>query len=153
MKSLVKLIVFVAVVAFLFKEGIPWVQRQRSSGSNPGSSSSQAADDSCVSAAEAAAETWGSGVGKFANPPYDINGWESFRSRVETQARNAERNCFCGTESCTAAKTAANDLRSLVNEMDSSIRSGMPPPSDLVQRQESIDNGVNSARELLKQGK
>ena len=43
-----------------------------------------------------------------------------------------------------------SDLRSLVSEMDSSLRSGSPPPSDLVQRQEAIDNAVNTARDQAK---
>jgi hypothetical protein len=153
MRSLVKLIIAVAVLAFLWKEGIPWWQKNHGSGGSSSSSASTSPGESCVSAAEAAAETWGSGIGKFANPPYDISGWDEFRSKVENQARSAERDCMCGSESCNAAKSSLNDLRSLVNELDGSIRSGMPPPSDLVQRQESIDNGVERARELVKQGK
>ena len=45
------------------------------------------------------------------------------------------------------------DLRSLVAEMDSSLRGGLPPPSDLVQRQEAIDNAISSAHDLAQQGK
>lgn len=71
MKTLVKLVVVIAVVAVIWKEGIPrWQQRQQ-----PGSTASAAAsgvEDSCVPAAESAAEMWGSGVGRFANPPYEF---------------------------------------------------------------------------------
>jgi hypothetical protein len=151
MKSLIKLVIAIAVIAFLWKQFGQKIQGSGGGSSTAGSSSSVEA--SCVSAAEAAGETWGSGVGKFANPPYDTTNWDDFRSRVEQQARSAEGKCLCSSESCNAAKTAMNDLRSLVNEMDSSIRSGNPPPSDLVQRQEMIDNGINQARDLVKQGK
>lgn len=150
MKSLIKLIVVVAVVAFLWKEGIPWWNRQHTSGST---ATSTAADDSCIVAAESASEMWGSGVGRFANPPYDMNAWSDFKSGVEQRARSAEGKCLCAAESCTTAKAALNDLRALANDLDTSIRSGLPPPSDLVQRQEAIDNGISSARELVKQGK
>ena len=149
MKSLLKLIVAVAVLAFLWKQVLPKLQSKTSASS----SSSATVDDSCVAAAADAAETWGNGIGKFTNPGADMAAWNDFRSNVESRARSAEGKCLCAAESCTTAKAALNDLRSLANEMDQSLRSGSPPPSDLVQRQESIDNGINSARELVKQGK
>jgi hypothetical protein len=149
-KTLVKLAIAVAVVILIWKKGIPWWnERQASSAATV----SSAPGDACVAAAAAADDTWGSGVGHFANPPYDLAGWDEFRSRVEVQARRAEEKCLCADSSCTTAKRAMSDLRSLVNEMDSSLRSGSPPPSDLVQRQEAIDNAINSARDLAKQGK
>ncbi len=148
-KGLVQLIVVIAIVFFIWKKGVPWYEHRHAASS----ASSSAPDDSCVAAAEAAGEMWGSGVGHFANPPYDLTAWSDFRSGVEQRARSAEGKCLCAAESCTAAKTAMNDLRALANDMDSSLRSGSPPPSDLVQRQESIDNGINSARDLVKQGK
>jgi hypothetical protein len=148
-RSLVKLIVVIAVAAFIWKEGIPWWSRQHAASSATATSS----DDSCITATEAASEAWGNGIGHFANPPYDLAAWDEFRSGVEHRARDAESKCSCAAESCTTAKTALNDLRALANDLDSAIRNGSPPPSDLVQRQEAIDNGVNSARELVKQGK
>ncbi|HEY8182970.1 MAG TPA: hypothetical protein VII32_12065, partial [Thermoanaerobaculia bacterium] len=98
----------------------------------------------------AAGDTWGSGVGRFANPPYDAAAWDDFRSRIEKQARQAQEKCLCGDAACNTAKGAMSDLRSLVNEMDSALRSGSPPPSDLVQRQEAIDNAINAARDAAK---
>lgn len=150
MRSLVKLIVAVAVLAFIWKEAIPWWNRQHAASS---ASASSASDDSCITSAEAATGAWGSGIGRFANPPYDLAAWDEFRSGVENHARDAESKCSCAAQSCTTAKAALNDLRALANDLDSSIRSGSPPPSDLVQRQEAIDNGINSARELVRQGK
>jgi hypothetical protein len=100
------------------------------------------ATESCTAAARAAADTWGSGVGHFANPPYDTGAWDEFRSRVEDQARRAQEKCLCGEASCTSNRSAMSELRSLVAEMDTSLRSGSPPPSDLVQRQEAIDNAI-----------
>jgi len=108
------------------------------------------AAQSCTSEASAAADAWGSGVGRFANPPYDTSAWDGFRSDIESRARRAEEKCICSETACTTARNAMADLRSLMNEMDQSLRSGSPPPSDLVQRQEAIDNAVNSARDQAK---
>jgi hypothetical protein len=72
---------------------------------------------------------------------------------VEQRTRSADDKCSCAADSCTTAKAAMNDLRALVQEMDRSIHEGTPPPSDAVQRQESIDNAINSAHDLARQGK
>lgn len=150
-KTLLKLAVVVIVALLIWKKGIPWWKEQHASQASAISNTS--VNNTCVDAAAEADDTWGSGVGHFANPPYDLTAWDDFRSRVETQARRAEEKCLCADSSCTTAKQAMSDLRSLVLEMDQSLRSGSPPPSDLVQRQESIDNAVNNARDLAKQGK
>jgi hypothetical protein len=150
MKTLVTWVIVIAIIVFVWTKGIPWWKEHHQTAATSGGSS-PAAD--CASAAAAAGDTWGSGVGRFANPPYDTGAWEEFRSRVETQARRAEEKCLCAENSCTTAKNAMRDLRSLVAEMDSSLRGGLPPPSDLVQRQEAIDNAINSARDMAQQGK
>jgi len=150
-KTLVKLAIAVAVVILIWKKGVPWWYARQASKAEAVSASSP--NDACVEAAAAADDAWGSGVGRFANPPYDLAGWDQFRSNIEQQARRAEEKCLCADSSCTTAKQAMSDLRSLILEMDQSLRSGSPPPSDLVQRQEAIDNAVNSARDQARQGK
>jgi hypothetical protein len=45
------------------------------------------------------------------------------------------------------------DLRSLLSDLDSSIRNGSPPPSDLAQRQEAVDKQIDEAAELTRAGK
>ena len=143
MKTLFILILIVAAGWFLWTH---YGQRHTDAAAAAGATAAQ----SCASAAAAAADTWGSGVGRFANPPYDTGAWDDFRNRVETQARRAQEGCLCAETACVTARNAMSDLRSLVSEMDSALRSGSPPPSDLVQRQEAIDNAVNSARDQAK---
>jgi hypothetical protein len=140
MKTLVILILIVFAGWYLWTH---YGQRHTDVAATAGATASQ----SCASAAAAAADTWGSGVGRFANPPYDTGAWDDFRSRVEEQARRAQEKCLCADTACTTAKNAMSDLRSLVAAMDTALRSGSPPPSDLVQRQEAIDNAVNAARD------
>jgi hypothetical protein len=150
MKTLVKLAVVVAIAVLVWKKGIPWWKEHHPSGT---ASSSGSPAESCVAAAEAASENWGSGLARFVNPPYDLAAWDGFRSGVEQRIRAANDKCSCAADSCTTARTAMSDLRGLVNEMDASIRAGSQPPSDAVQRQEAIDNAINSARSLATQGK
>jgi hypothetical protein len=148
-RTLIKLVVIAAIVVVIWKKGVPWWNAHQSTTTATTSSS----DSACVTLAESASETWGSSIGRFVNPPYDLAAWDEFRSRVEQRIRSADDKCSCAADSCTTAKAAMNDLRSLVQEMDRSIHDGTPPPSDAVQRQESIDNAINSAHDLARQGK
>ena len=150
-KTLIKIAIIVVIVLVVWKKGIPWWNEHHPAAGAATSNSSPG--DACVSAAASASEAWGSGVGRFANPPYDLGAWDGFRSRVDQSTREATNKCSCAADSCMTARTAMSDLRNLVSELDGSIRSGSPPPSDIVQRQESIDNAINSARDLARQGK
>ena len=109
--------------------------------------------NSCIGAAEKASQTWGSGIGRFVNPPYDVDAWTIFRSDVDSKIANAQGQCACVSESCHKVQSAMHDLSALVSDLDTSLRNGSPPPSDAVQRQESIDSRIDEARELIRAGK
>jgi len=116
-------------------------------------STTGAADSSCVTKARQASEKWGSGLGRFVNPPYDLDAWSTFRGDVEAKIGAAESECSCAAESCQSVRGAMHDLRGLVADLDTSIRNGSPVPTDVVQRQESVDNAIDAARESARAGK
>jgi hypothetical protein len=144
MRSLVKLVIVVAVAVVIWKKGIPWWEAHHGGGA--AKKSEAAAGDSCVELAEKASETWGSGLARFVNPPYDLSAWGDFRSRTDAAIARAESQCNCDQESCRKVRQAMGDLRALVSEMDGSIRAGTPPPDNVVQRQQQIDETINGAR-------
>jgi hypothetical protein len=148
---LIKLIAVIALVFLAWKYALPWAKKQmRGSGTASSSSSSQS---SCTTAAQHASEAWGSGLHRFANPPYDIAAWSSFRSDVDTQIGAAESECRGAQESCEKARAAMSELRALVSEFDTAIRNGSPPPDNAVQRQEGIDAKIDAAADLVRAGK
>ncbi len=147
--QLVKWVVIVAIVFFAWKYVVPWVRHQTGSSSSATSS----ADDSCAGAARRASDAWGNGVHQFVNPPYDVGAWSGFRSGVESKISAAESSCHCSAESCTKGQNAMRELRSLLSDLDSAIRTVAAPPSDIVQRQESIDRQIDEAQELVRSGK
>ena len=145
MKRLVQLAVIVVVALLIWKKGVPWWE------SHHGRPTAAAtAGGSCVELAEHASESWGSGIGRFANPPYDLGAWGEFRSRVDAAIARAESQCACEDESCRKSRQAMGDLRALVSDLDGSIRNGTAPPDGIVQRQEQIDNTINAARDSLR---
>jgi hypothetical protein len=141
MRNLLKLAVVVVIVWAIWKVGVPWWESR-----NRGASGPAEAGSSCPAAAERASNTWGSGLGRFANPPYDLAAWGDFRGRVEESIRKAESECGCSQPSCESVRDALRDLRGLIADLDTSIRNGTPPPGDIVQRQERIDNAIEQAR-------
>jgi hypothetical protein len=145
---IVKWLVVLALLALAWKVAVPWVKQKGGSG---GGSVSQG-NSSCATAAERASENWGSGLGRFVNPPYDVEAWSHFQSDVESAIAGAESQCTCAAKSCSDIRDAMRELRNLVSEMGTAIRSGTSPPFDAVQRQEAIDNKIAGARALLQSG-
>ena len=146
---IVKVIVLIAVLYVAWKYGLPWLQRQ----SGGGGTTHASAQSGCPAAAARASEAWGSGLHQFVNPPYDLTASSSFHDSVESRIAAAEGECSCSDQSCEKARGAMHDLRSLSSDLDSAIRNGSPPPSDLAQRQEAIDKQIDEAAELTRAGK
>ena len=142
--------VVILVIAFLaWKYLSPKFLKQHTATTEPGGF----VNSSCIGAADKASQAWGSGVGKFVNPPYDMDAWSVFRSDVDSKIANAEGQCACIGESCRKVQSAMHELHSLVGDLDASLRGGTPPPDGIVQRQESIDRQLDEARELVRSGK
>jgi hypothetical protein len=146
-----KLVKWVVILVLLFIGWKVLAPRIKEFKSSKGTATSSAAkgDDSCVGRATSASNAWGNGLGQFVNPPYDTEAWASFSRDVKQHISEAEAKCACESESCIKARSAMSDLRSLVSELDSSVRSNSPPSSDLVRRQEQIDNTIDEARALI----
>ena len=151
--KLIKWIVIVVVLVVAWKTFGPRIKAKLDSSTRSESSASSGAGSVCVNGAAAASEQWGSGLARFVNPPYDLDAWGRFRGDVDARIARAQAQCGCSEESCRTAKTALSDLRGLVSELDTAIRSGGEMPSDIVRRQESIDNSIDEARALSQAGK
>jgi hypothetical protein len=149
--KLLKLLVVAAIVFGAWKYGLPWIKQQTSH--TVEASAAGSAESSCIANAERASESWGSGIGRFVNPPYDMDAWSRFRQDTEAQIATAESSCEGSSESCQTARAAMRDLRSLVADLDSALRNGTSPAGDIVRRQESIDNQLNAAHAMARAGK
>src|SRR6059058_2487712 len=97
---LFKWIIVIAIVAAAWKFGLPWI-RQHSS--HAPATSTAVADNSCITVADRATQAWGSGIGRFANPPYDLDAWSTFKNDVESKISAAESACSASAESCAKA--------------------------------------------------
>ena len=146
MKRIIQLVVAVVVLFLIWKKGVPWFNEHIKTGSEPVKVAGPGDSGTCAQYAERASNTWGSGLGRFVNPPYDMAAWGELRSRVSEAIGLAEAQCLCAEEGCRKVREAMGDLRSLVGDMDNSIRNGTPPPGDVVQRQERIDNMIEAAK-------
>jgi hypothetical protein len=147
---LIKWVVIIALAAFAWIYALPWAKKQIQGHSAPAAA---AADNSCVTAAQHASETWGSGLHRFVNPPYDLAEWTRFRGDVEAQIAAANAACRESSQSCDMARSAMHDLQSLLANLDNAITSESPPPDDAVQQQEAIDTKIETAAALARGGK
>ena len=147
MSRLIQLAILIALLYFAYQ----WYVKHHSSSTS--STTTASAGDSCTPYADSAANRWSIGIGRFVNPPYDMAAWDSFRSDVDSRIGEAESHCSCAEASCAKAKEAMSGLRGMVSDVDGMIRNNSAPPSDIVQRQERVDNLVDEAKELVRQGK
>jgi hypothetical protein len=146
---LIKWAIVIALIFFAWKYALPWAKQQVQGHT----AQTVAADNSCIAAAQRASETWGSGLHKFVNPPYDLGEWTRFRNDVETKISEANAACRESSQSSDMARDAMRDLGTLVANMDNAVTSGSPPPDDAVQRQEAIDTKIETATALARGGK
>ena len=151
--GLVKTVALVVIVLLAWKKGLPWFHENfRPAGDHAPSGVSGDSGSLCVDRAANASNELGSGVGRFLNPPYDIAAWDTFRIRVDTRITDAETSCSCSSDSCARAQEALGNLRTLAQQLDTSIRSGSAPPGDIVQEQDTVDQGIEAARQLSLRG-
>lgn len=139
--TLVKLVIAAAVLFLLWKEVLPRITTHGTTQPNAGTS----AGTNCVFEARQASDYWSGSMPRFANPPYDMQAWGDFKSHLDAKISRAQDKCSCDQDSCKLGKQAVDDLNGLLSEMDTAIRNASSPPSDLVQRQERIDNAINDA--------
>ncbi|HUP62485.1 MAG TPA: hypothetical protein VNA69_18925 [Thermoanaerobaculia bacterium] len=153
MKKLVGWIIFLVLLYFAWTKLAPKLTDVKLGSKSTTTGAGVGGGNSCTGAAESASSEWGGGLVRFVNPPYDLDAWSSFQGSVNRRIGDAEAQCTCIEESCGKARDAMRELRGLVNELDTAIRTGGSPPSDAVQRQESIDRQITEAQELVRSGK
>jgi hypothetical protein len=101
----------------------------------------------CVFEARQANDSFGSRIGSFTN---NTSGWDSFKSDMDSRISSAKSKCTCGDEACTKATEAMDELSAMLSDMDSSVRGGNGVPTDLVQRQERVDQALDAAKDAAK---
>jgi len=101
----------------------------------------------CLFEARQANEFFGSRIGSFTN---NTTGWDTFKTEMDAKLSGADAKCSCGDDACKSAADAINQLRSMVNDMDSAVRSNSGVPTDLVQRQERVDQALDAAQSSAK---
>jgi len=149
LSRIIKWVVIALIAFFAWKFLSPYM---KSSTTPKASDHPGFVNSSCIGAADKAAQAWSSGIGRFVNPPYDLDAWGIFRSEVESKIADAQGQCACIAESCHKVQSAMNDLRSLVSDIDGTIRNGSSPDA-VAQRQEAIDRQLDEARDLVRAGK
>ncbi len=136
--STVVRLLIVAAIAFVGYKW--WMQKRGTSTPAPRPTTSPAV--TCQFEARSAADFWSSNVSHYSNPPYDASAWQDFKSMIDDRMARADEKCSCSDDPCTRGREAMTELRMAVSDMDASVRSGGPPPSDLVQRAERIDQAL-----------
>ena len=152
-RTIVKWLLLIVVIIVVWKYVVPWLEKETGGGKTSTATSGSSGASSCVASAERASAEFGGGLGRFVNPPYDVEAWSSFRTTVDSRLNVADEACGCANESCEKVRGALRDLRGLISELDNSIRGGTHIEADVIRRMEAIDLDIEKAGDLAKDGK
>lgn len=152
MARIVQLVVILVLVYFAVTVGWPWLHRHLdrlgADGATAAAGASPAAH--CVDLASRANDTFGRGITRFANPPYDSADWMRFGGEVQNRMREAEAACVCADDACRDAGQAMSELGNLVQQMDGMVRGSADTVVNPAFTQERIDDLLNQARSELR---
>jgi hypothetical protein len=153
--TVVKLLLFVAVVYFAVTEGLPWARRQFGGGRAPIGAEDAGGGDAghCVALASEAGQALGQQIRRFRNPPYDLAAWDDATAAVDGRVAEAESACGCPRESCERAAAALAEVRDLVASVDGVVRGDPTAFRNPGSQQERIDDLIAEARDLARQGR
>jgi len=152
MGKFIKLAVIVAILYFGYTVGRPWFKKHFQPTSST-TLSLASGSNACVDSAMQARDAWGSGIGQYVNPPADKINWSNFRSDIDSRISSAQSDCGCAKDSCRDARAALSDISTLLHDLDTAVENDSPPPMDLAQRQERVDQLLDRASDLAQQGK
>ena len=151
MGKLIKYGLLLLLGYFAYTEGPQYVEKITDLGSGLNRKGSSVGQGGCIPAAEAASQTFGSGLRDFSAPPIDIHAWDQFLESVKQYQYDAESECSCPRHSCQKASEALVELSALISDFDNSLR-GEGIPLNPARQQETIDRLLKRAREIDRQG-
>lgn len=148
-----KLALVVVLLVLGYTEVLPRLRENRGGlgGRSGETSSGEGQGGACVAEAAAANRAFGSDIGRFARAG-EVEAWEDHRWETESLLDEAEQTCDCNRPSCEKARDALAQLRTLVDELDSIVRSDTLVSFNPARRQERIDNLLGTARDLARRG-
>lgn len=155
--GIVKLLVVAVLLWFAVTEGWPWLKREldRMGHRSPAAEVEEGAGEGteCVIAAGRASEALGETLRRFRTPPYDLGAWENATTALEDRIWTAESACGCALDSCGRASEALAELRDLVHSVDGVVRGDATAFRNPARQQERIDELLDQARDLARQGR
>ncbi len=149
MMRIVRLAVVALVLYVVVNESTPWIKDKLGSG---GPDAAASGPVRCVFLADEANEKFGDRVGRVSGPGADPAVWESFLGEIRGRVSQAQSQCHCEKESCRKALEAMISLEDLLNDLDNRFRGGVMPRG-AVSRQVGINENLNEARVLAREGK
>lgn len=148
MVRLLRFAVVLLVIYVVWDQARPWFQSQLGS-PDPGAVAEGPAR--CTALGDRANDTFGERVGRVSGIGDDVAAWEQFMGDVKAQIADAQRGCRCAKTSCEKVQQAMTELEDLVDQLDMRFR-GEPTRGNPVQRQIGVNELLNEARALARQG-
>ena len=144
MRGLAILLILAGVGYLVYTQGMPRLEERRQAEAVEASEAERSL--SCVGRARAVNSAFARDIRQFGQPPIDGSLWASFMLQVSGELTSADSACSCSAEACASASAALLELRGLVNDLNSFIRSAGPPVTDAASRLETVERLLDRAQ-------
>ena len=147
MRGLAILVVIAGAAYLLYTQGLPtW--REHQAAKEAVVAEGQRAGE-CVRLAKAASASFGSEIRQFSQPPIDQGLWANFLLQIGGDLSTADNVCSCPAEACASASAALLELRGLVNDLNTFVRTAGPPVMNGANRLETVERMLDRASKQL----
>ena len=143
MRSLAILAILAGVAYLVYTQALPKYQERKEA--------EQAVDAEieksrqCIRLAKSANESFGTEIRQFSQPPIDQGLWANFLLRISGDLSAADRACSCPSEACLSATAALLELREVVNDLNTFIRTASQPVTDAASRLDTVGRLLDQA--------
>jgi len=153
MKTIVQILVVVALGYLFWVYGLPWVQRTVGSSRAPVSSPAPGEGGRCVQDAARASEALYDEMLEKGRTLEADDEWADIASRVDDRFQQARIACNCKLESCVATRESLVTLASLLEVSRNEIRTSQSVPLDQGRHYEQANQRLWEAYDLARAGR
>jgi len=143
MRQLAILIVLAGAGYLLYTQALPKYQEHKQATEAGAAEADQS--QRCIGFARQANSSFASEIRQFAQPPVDQGLWATTLIDLSSQLSAADTACSCPSDACLTASAALLELRGLINDINTFVRTAGPPVMNAANRLETIDRLLESA--------
>jgi len=135
---LLTLAIVLTIAYLILTKAAPFLRDQVTGKPATSGSSVDSADSGCVDRARRANNILTEAARRHGQPPVDVDGWSAAVWEIESEIQTARSACNCSSDACGAARSALDEMGSLLSNLDGMVRGDSPGYANPANQQERV---------------